>query len=387
MTEKQLTYYIERYLEGSITSGEWKILQELMQQPESHQQLDELMEMQLTARASTEITYPSLVDRLKTDLLTRVQQDRSSSPTIKHIPRFNKKWLRYAAAILILTTGSIIYFSNNKTNQSTPVEIAQQPKDIAPGTNRAILTINNNQQIALDSGQTGINISNTITYNDGKEIAAAGKIIQLATPRGGQYHAVLPDGSVVWLNAASSIRFPSKFNNGERRVEVTGETYFEIAKDASKPFKVTGGNQEIEVLGTAFNLNAYDDERNVTTTLLTGSVKLSLQNGVQTKLIPGQQAQVLSNNHFKVLNEVSTGEVIAWKNGLFQFKKTSVESIMKQVARWYDIEVIFESGAAQQIDGSIPRNTQLSNVIRILEMTGKVRFKVDGKKVTVMQGF
>ena len=388
MTEQPLTYYIERYLEGSITPGEWTILQELMNQPENHQVLDELMELQLSARASSGITYPSVVERLKADLLAKARHERSTSPqTIKHIPLFNKKWLRYAAAILILTTGSVIYFSNNKTDHSqTSEQIVQQPEDIAPGTNRAVLTINNNQQINLDSGKTGINISNTITYNDGEKIAAAGQIIQLATPRGGQYNAVLPDGSLVWLNAASSIRFPSKFNDHERRVEVKGEAWFQITKDASRPFKVVGGGQEIEVLGTSFNLNAYADEPIVSTTLLEGRVKISLPNGTSTKLIPGQQAQLHKNNSLKVLNDVSTDEVIAWKNGLFQFKNATVESIMKQVARWYDINVIFESGASQLIDGSIPRNTQLSNVLRILELTGKVRFKVDGKTVRVIQG-
>lgn len=387
MKEQPLTYYIERYLEGSITPGEWTILQELMNQPDTHQELDELMEIQLSARASTEITYPSVVERLKADLLTKVQQEKCTSPqTIKPIPLLNKKWLRYAAAILILTTGAVIYFSN-KTNQSqTPVEFAQQQKDIAPGTNRAVLTINNNQQIDLDSGKSGINISNNITYDDGGKIAAAGRVIQLATPRGGQYHAILPDGSLVWLNAASSIKFLSNFNDNERRVEVNGEVWFRITKDPSRPFKVVGGRQEIEVLGTSFNLNAYDDEDIVSTTLLDGSVKVSFPNGKSTKLIPGQQSQLHRNNSLKVLNDVNTDEVIAWKNGLFHFKNASVESIMKQVARWYDIEVIFESGASQQIDGSIPRDMQLSSVLRILELTGKVHFKVDGKTVKVIQG-
>jgi transmembrane sensor len=389
MTAEQLTYYIERYLEGSITPGEWNILQEQMLQPESQQVLEELMEIQLTARDNAGITYPSVIERLKTDLLVKVQQENSAhQETIKHIPLYKRKWLRYAAAILILTTGSFIYYINNKTIQSPgPEEIAIAKNDIAPGTNRAVLTINNDQRIELDSGKNGISISGNITYNDGEKIASSGQLVQLATPRGGQWQATLPDGSAVWLNAASSIRFPSTFSEDERRVEVTGEAYFEIAKDATRPFKVIGGDQEIEVLGTSFNYNAYDDESIVATTLLQGSVKVSLKNGASKILIPGQQLQLHRNNSFTVTNNVNTSEVIAWKNGLFQFKNATVESIMKQVARWYDIELIIESGASQQIDGSFPRNTQLSNVLRILELTDKVRFKVDGKKVIVLQGY
>ncbi|QEC45700.1 FecR family protein [Pseudobacter ginsenosidimutans] len=389
MTADRLTYYIERYLDGSITPEEWSILQELMHQPESQQVLEELMEIQLTARHSAGFTYPSVIERLKTDLLVKVQQENSArQTTIKPIPLYKRKWLRYAAAILILTTGTFIYYFNNKTIQSPgPEEIAIAKNDIAPGTNRAVLTINNNQRIELDSGKNGISISGNITYNDGEKIASAGQLVQLATPRGGQWQATLPDGSAVWLNAASSIRFPSTFSEDERRVEVTGEAYFEIAKDATRPFKVIGGNQEIEVLGTSFNFNAYDDEAIVATTLLQGSVKVSLRNGAGKVLIPGQQSQLHRNNSFTVTNNVNTSEVIAWKNGLFQFKNATVESIMKQVARWYDIEVKIESGASQEIDGSFPRNTQLSNVLKILELTDKVRFKVDGKKVIVMQGY
>lgn len=389
MNAEQLPYYIERYLEGTITPDEWAILQQLMLQPENQQMLEELMDMQLSARAGSGITYPSVVERLKADLLAKAQQHLASSPqSIKLIPFYKRTWLRYAAAsVLILTIGSVTYFLTVKT-PSTPASapVAQQAKDIAPGANRAILTINNDQHIELDSAKNGISISGNITYSDGQKIASAGKLVQLATPRGGQYQATLPDGSLVWLNAASSIRFPSEFSTEERRVEVTGEVYFEIAKDASRPFTVVGGGQEILVLGTSFNFNAYDDEDFVATTLLEGSVKISLPMGTSAKLSPGQQCRLNRNNSLKVVNTINTSEVIAWKNGLFQFRNASVESIMKQIARWYDIEVVFESGTSQQIDGSIPRNTQLSNVLRILELTGKVRFKVDGKKVTVLQG-
>jgi ferric-dicitrate binding protein FerR (iron transport regulator) len=201
---------------------------------------------------------------------------------------------------------------------------------------------------------------------------------------------VLPDGSKVWLNAASSLRFPTGFAGHERKVELVGEAYFEVAKNAAMPFKVTvkplPGNtasapMEVEVLGTEFNINAYGDETDRRTTLIQGSVKITAGSG-QSLLQPGQQARV-NTGGLQIMPGVDTDEVIAWKNGLFQFKEANIQSIMRQVSRWYDVEVEYNGNVNQLFFGKIPRRVPVSTVLKILESTGWAHFTIEGKKITV----
>ena len=195
---------------------------------------------------------------------------------------------------------------------------------------------------------------------------------------------MLPDGSKVLLNAASSIYFPTAFTGNERRVEITGEVWFEVAKDAEKPFRVLVNHaMEVEVLGTHFNVNAYTNEAAIKTTLVKGAVKL-LQGSNTTTLAPGEQAVAASTGNISVLKEVDMEDVTAWKNGMFYFDNTPIESIMRQVERWYDVTISYEGKVTTGFNGRISRSVPVSRLLRILEMTGDVHFLVEGKNITVL---
>ena len=203
----------------------------------------------------------------------------------------------------------------------------------------------------------------------------------LATPRGGQYQLTLPDGSKVWLNAASSLRYPVAFLGAERRVEVTGEAYFEVTKNASQPFKVSlRDNQEVDVLGTSFDINAYADEPEIRTTLLTGAVKTE---GVTLK--PGQQAAWTLNRPVRVRSDADVEEAIAWKNGKFIFSGGDIQSVMRQLERWYDVEVDYKGDfKGVELVGVISRFKNISEILNMLEQTHTVTFQVEGRRVTVL---
>jgi len=207
----------------------------------------------------------------------------------------------------------------------------------------------------------------------------------ISTPVGGQYTVVLPDGSKVWLNAASSLKFPTAFTGTERRVELTGEGYFEVAKNKHMPFKVNFNREEVEVLGTHFNISAYPDEAVTRTTLLEGSVRIS-KNNIKKILVPGQQAiSSMQTGGFNIA-EVNTDEAIAWKNGLFLFHNENIRSIMKKIARWYNVDVNYQgSFTNQEYGGRISQSKNLSEILKNLELTGTIHFKIEGRRVTVME--
>ena len=206
----------------------------------------------------------------------------------------------------------------------------------------------------------------------------------LATPKGGQYTITLSDGTRVWLNAASSLRFPAAFTGRTRVVELTGEGYFEVAKDPTMPFKVKAKGMEVEVLGTHFNINAYADENTVNTTLLEGSVKVAKGNE-NKKIKPGQQAVIRDNGDLSIVNAINVEEVIAWKNNEFRFEHIKVSKIMRQVARWYDVEIEYEKNVPDvELSGIISRKEEVSQLLEILEATHKIQFQLSGNKIMVL---
>ncbi|HEX6169267.1 MAG TPA: FecR domain-containing protein, partial [Chitinophagaceae bacterium] len=186
-----------------------------------------------------------------------------------------------------------------------------------------------------------------------------------------------------WLNATSSIHFPTSFAGKERRVEITGEAYFEIAKNRDMPFIVTVNNAEVQVLGTHFNVNAYNDEENVKTTLLEGSVKFVSRDNINM-LKPGQQSQLTNNGLIKLVSNVDVEEVVAWKNGMFDFENAGIETVMRQLARWYDVEIEYNGKTDDLFIAEMRRNIKLSDALKALELTGKVKFDIQGKKIIVM---
>lgn len=319
---------------------------------------------------------------------------------IKTVPLFVKyKWLAIAAVFVMVSSLSLLFFNQENTKQQV-VAVKTKPvkNTIVPGSNNAILTLSNGNQISLNDKENGVLASQSgvvITKNkDGqlqyqiKADAPAG-INTISTPRGGQYQLILVDGTKVWLNAASSITFPTQFNGSERKVEIIGEAYFEVAKNANKPFKVKSKNQIIEVLGTHFNVNTYDDEVADKTTLLEGSVSISkVTNGrVQTTgskiLKPGQQASVSVNQSQIAVALADEDEAVAWKNGYFKFNKADIQSIMRQVSRWYNVDVEYKGEMNQDLFvGKINRSEHVEEVLSILERS-KINVAIKGRKIII----
>lgn len=315
--------------------------------------------------------------------------------SISHKGRGLKRWLGVAAAAAIVITGSLIWYNLNE-NKTKELVFATKSKpdeksDILPGGNKAVLTLADGSTIVLDSANNGTlshqgNVT-VIKMNDGKlaydKGGAAGKIMYntITTPRGGQYQLVLADGSKVWLNAESSLKFPVAFTGRERKVELTGEGYFEVAHDASKPFRVSVNDMTVEVLGTHFNVNAYGDENNVKATLLEGSVKVA-EGGQSVMLQPGQQAKV-STEKISVVNNVNLESVVAWKEGLFYFDNDNIQKVMRQLERWYDIDVSYEGSIpAALFSGQMKRNLTLSQVMQILEYNN-IKYSIVGRRMII----
>jgi transmembrane sensor len=308
-------------------------------------------------------------------------------------------WRKYAVAasvVLILSVGSLYFF--NQKQQETKIEEPQAKRfknDVNPGGNKAMLTLADGSKISLDdvangkvAQQSGIVISKTadgqlVYHVDNKTASSkAPQYNTVSTPRGGQYQLVLPDGTRVWLNAASKLKFPSSFAQlADRKVELSGEAYFEVTKDRKRPFKVEAASQEVVVLGTHFNVDAYAGGSATKTTLLEGRVKLRY-NAKDYMLSPGQQAVV---GTVVRIGEVDTEEVIAWKNGNFSFADSDIKTVMTALERWYDIEVVYEgSTTSVGFNAEISKEKTLIQVLKALEKTGNVRFRIEGRRVIVM---
>ncbi|ANI88662.1 hypothetical protein A9P82_04795 [Arachidicoccus ginsenosidimutans] len=293
--------------------------------------------------------------------------------------------IRYAAAVIVLIALSIgIYLYNEKQVKPKAVIAASSVIDVAPGTNKAVLTLADGSLVQLDSagqkqlkqGSASIqqfggkllyeadNESNSTAYNT------------LSTPRGGQYHLVLSDGTQVWLNAASSIKYPVVFTDKKREVSITGEAYFEVKHDAEHPFIVRTGNQITEDIGTAFDIDSYADEAGIKTTLVEGAVQVN-----DRLLHPGQQALVTGGS-IKI-SEANTEEATAWKNGLFYFENNDFASVMKTLSRWYDIDVVYKDNIPKRrFEGKVPRSYNLGDLLEVLKASD-IHFSLEGKKLIV----
>ncbi|OQP65382.1 hypothetical protein A3860_17095 [Niastella vici] len=316
------------------------------------------------------------------------------------------KWWRYvAAAVIILFVSLGIYYLKKpgRALPEAPVVVKAVQTDASPTTTHATLTLDNGKTIVLDSLTSGLlatqGATKVVKDANGKLLySAEGKAITdkliyntLTVPKGSDVvYMQLSDGSRVWLNAQSSIRYPVAFNEEERKVEITGEAYFEVAKLSGKKFVVSKGSMEVVVLGTKFNVNTYEDEADIKVTLLEGSVKVETEtNGRRSERIikPGQQA-VLNATKIDVLDDVDLQQVMAWKEGKFVFNNTNIQLIMRQMERWYDLEPTrFEREEVKkwEFNGEISRYSNASKVLQLLEKTGSVKFKLEGKKIVVSQ--
>lgn len=307
--------------------------------------------------------------------------------------RYMTRW-RAAAAILLLAAGSAawFYYSGKKAATSTPAAVAQN--DVLPGGAKASLVLGDGTAVSLDSlkeqdlkEKDGTRIGNDngkLVYDVSGTSGDKVTFNTLSTPRGGEYQLVLPDGSKVWLNAASSLRFPTRFTGADRTVVLTGEAYFEVAANATQPFQVQLNNGlKVAVLGTAFNVMAYDDEKTVNTTLVSGKVKVNQQNGNNVLLQPSEQAVLTKNNQQLQVSEADIDKAISWKMGTFEFDDDDLATVMRQLSRWYDVNVKFTGPVPDKhYTGSIRKQATLSQALQILKTAG-VQFNIEGKQIIV----
>ncbi len=319
--------------------------------------------------------------------------DRHSLKRKAHHMLVWKRSLSAAAAVLFLLLGVWYFGARHKEGKSVASSSAVYPNDIPPEGNKAILTLADGSRIVLDSAHNGqlaqqgsvkvVASNGQLSYEaDNKE----GEVVYniMTTPRGGQYQLVLPDGTKVWLNAASSIKYPTVFQGPGREVELTGEGYFEVAQNKSSPFIVKAGNMNITVLGTHFDIMAYEDEDNRRATLLEGKIMVS--KGADEKIIdPGQQVIVNNNRPMVVDKDADTDKAIAWKTGFFKFNNTDIRALMREISRCYNVDVIYNiTDFSGEYGGRISRNLPLSQLVKLLEGNGIYHYRIEGRKLVVL---
>ena len=308
-----------------------------------------------------------------------------------------------AASIIVILLSAIAWFQlKSPAEQVAKANDKPAPpvmRDIAPGGSKAILTLADGSEVVLEDASNGditkqknVTISKTkngqLVYRVGRDAQSAENKIPafntIKTPVGGQYRVVLSDGTKVWLNSGSSIKFPVTFIGNERSVEIEGEAYFEVARDKKRPFKVLSDDQVVEVLGTHFNVNAYRDEPNIKTTLAEGSVKVS-SDGISNTIIPGQQIRLSRKSHAMNIVAVDTDAATSWKDGLFVFNDEDIHSIMRKISRWYGVDVVFQNDINEKFGGVISRFENVSQVLKILEVTETIHFKIEKRRIIVMK--
>lgn len=397
MSQSRLAYLIKVYFNKTTTPDERDELISLLMHSENDDQVKTLLtDIWQDFNSQNKIFSNSQGDEMLANILQKEKADKEPPVIVIHKRSFN--WLHIAAAVIICVTAMGIYFllKPQKPSQQiaqSKISPATIKPTIAAGGNKAMLTLSDGSSIMLDSTHQGtlakqgnvkivkVNIA-TLAYNTGE--AKTGVVVYntLSTPIGGEYQLILPDGSKVWLNASSSIHFPTVFTGNERKVTVTGEAYFEVAKNAAMPFKINVKDMEVVVLGTHFNIMAYDDESSMNTTLLEGSVKVT-KGTIVKMLMPGQQSIINKTGEIKI-TDADVEEVMAWKNGWFQFDAYDIKTIMRQISRWYNVEIVYEGKVPEgHFSGLVSRNNDIFQVLKIMQSAG-VKFKIDGRKLIVL---
>ncbi|NML41010.1 FecR family protein [Chitinophaga sp. G-6-1-13] len=387
MANKPLEFYIDRYIAGTITRDEWEELRALLDQPEYKQLLEELIDRQLLEAEADTDAFPAVTERVVRSVQSAMDDSPREPVIVFRRNSFLRRWGWAAAAlVMVLGLGTYVWlYRPSKPDMPREQAIA----DITPGSNEAKLTLADGSTITLDSAgnrvmrqgvaavrQQGGSLhyeakgdGTTITYNT------------LSTARGRQFQLVLSDGTKVWLNAASSIRYPTTFTRGERKVEVSGEAYFEVTANARQPFVVSVNTTNIQVLGTAFNVNAYPDEASLCATLVSGLIKVTTDKGSHL-LQPGKKAAVLSDGS-AVISTADIKAVTAWKNGKFWFENADIQTVMRQLERWYDVQVSYEGAISRELfSGGIERSLPLSKVLSILARND-IRYRIEGRTVII----
>lgn len=386
MEQAEINTLVEKYINGTASPAEEKRLLEWYRSADHR-----VVEVPVDNEDEPE--------QLRTRMLSNLQSHIAGTDIHGTVIKTKRKnsWLRAAAAIFISGVAGYLLWQPGSENKTANITTGKQIiNDLPAGGNRAVLTLADGSVIVLDSAANGTvaqqgntqiikSDSGQLVYTiNSYEAISVPQFNTILTPRGGQYKVVLPDGSVAWLNAASSLRFPTAFTGKERLVELTGEGYFEVKKDASKTFIVSlNENTNVKVLGTTFNINAYGDEPFINTTLLQGKVSISSGNN-QAVLKPGQAAEIATGKtQITIAANADTEAAIAWKEGFFKLTMADLQTVMRQVARWYDVEIVYKDDMpVGHIVGTVSRNMSLSNVLKLLEVSG-VHCSLNGRVLTV----
>ena len=373
---------IAGYIRGTLSKSEHRELDDWVAASDEN--------MQLFERLTDEKNIEEAIQWMESIETEKALQEKKSKLVFKR-PREAIRFWRYAvAASIIITAGILMYVFRDSNNEKKNNVVVTNSEDLLPGSDKATLALSNGKIIVLGETDRDTTINEQIKILSQKgEIVYSNKDSEkeleyhtLTIPRKGHYRLVLPDGTQVWLNSESSIRYPTAFTGKERKVFITGETFFEVAKNKDKPFIVVTGDVQVEALGTQFNINAYSNEPFLTATLIDGAILVSNSKN-ENMLKPGQQAQI-AHNDFSVV-ETDTMDVVAWKNDQFKFTNATIDVIMRQVERWYDAEVVYENKPTAHFYADIPRNVPVSKLLRFLELTDKVHFKIEGSKIIVLE--
>jgi len=382
MNAKEYTVLYEKYLSGLCSAEEEQLL---------YQHKDDFKLL-----AENDLSEDPDASSRK----DKIYQKITDSLALQETNTFNYRFLFKAAAILFLM-GSLIYLSFNHWSATTPTPLqnqtAQQKLPISAGKNTATLTLADGTVLNLDKYKNGIIQTKgtttirkledgTLVYSS-KNNTTPQEIAYntIAVPRGGKYNISLPDGTQVWLNSGSSMNYPVVFNGKTRMVTLQGEAYFEVAKNKAMPFIVNALSSKITVLGTHFNIKAYATSASVNTTLLEGSVRLS-NSSQSVALVPGQQGHIDEHNARIRVSKANLTRAVAWKNGYFMFQDDTIEQIMEQISRWYNVDVVYQGDIQKKTFGGIyAMNKDLDQLLKGLELTGLVHFKIEGRRVIVMK--
>lgn len=388
MESTPLSILIRRYLNEELSGEETRHLWETLREGEGQEQWEEALLSLLRDKQLHGHADPARMEQIYASIRPA---DTPVAPMRRH------RWLIPAAAAVALTviiTAAVFWLSRHQ-QQPLAKHTPAPAHEVMPGSNKATLTLADGSTITLDSAGNGAlaqqgNVqvvqvdSGQLAYKaSGSHAAGVLQYNTLAIPRGGQFRVTLPDGTKVWINAASTLRYPTAFNGADRTVQLTGEAYFEVAPMPNKPFHVKLHNMDIQVLGTHFNVMAYTEEAAIRTTLLEGAVKIDAA-GAQTPLRPGQQLRLDAAGQLAVINNVDVDEIVAWKNGYFQFNHEKLPGVMRQIARWYDVEVAYEGHVPdREFGGKISRNSSIEEVLKILELS-KIHVRLEKKRIIVI---
>lgn len=374
----------KRFLDNSCTEDEVRILLRYFELDEYSDKLRELVEHELL-KTIEERDIPKKIDKMVDDNLHILLDKMETARNRRNRSIRLLITISVAASIVIVSTLAIRYFSVDPEIKVAEAAIEQ---DIDPGTNRATLFLEDGESFVLDEDRAAIQVgTDGIFYDDGTKIVEnkAVQYVVLAVPRKGQYQTVLPDGTRVWLNAESSLRYPTAFTGNERLVELRGEAFFEVAHNVAQPFIVEAGSQQLRVLGTQFNINAYDNEPAITTTLVDGSIELRSTTTSAVRTIKPEQQAILGADGFQITT-VDVEPYTAWKNGEFRFKATPLHEALRQIERWYDVEIDYTHIPDNiKVHSSTKRDKKMSSVLFAVEKITGLKFQVKERSVQLMR--